>query len=330
MGGDDAPRQVVEGALFAVESDKDLECILVGNTDAVRASLEKHGPVPERISIVHAESIIEMDDAPVESLKRKQNSSIFRTVELVKAKEAAGLVAAGNTGAVVASTMMGLKMISGVRRAGIAAPIPTRHGTCLLIDVGANVNCKPEHLLQYGVMAATYSKTVLDIPEPTIGLLSIGKEGQKGNELVKETHKLFMESDLNFKGNVEGQRLFQGEVDVVVCEGFVGNVIIKTTEGYGENLLYYLTHKAEEIDPENKYKNFRERFHDVFKTCVDYSFYGGAPLLGVDGVCIICHGRSNARAIATAIGVAKRYAANRTNEHIQHEILQLDRTTKVS
>ncbi len=331
MGGDNAPETVVEGALIAAKIYDDTEYVLVGNKDRVRAELEKHGPVPDSIQIVHAGSSIKMDDSPVEALKQKRDSSITVAVQLVKSGEADALVAAGNTGAVVASTMMNLNLLDGVRRAGIAAPIPTPRRISYLADVGANVNCKPEHLVQYGAMAAAFVRATGLAENPSIGLLSVGKEGQKGNELVKEAYRLFKETNLNFKGNMEGTSLFHGDMDVVICEGFVGNVIIKFFESSGDNILEFINTIAREKDPDGRHLDFLKSVTDELANRLNYSSYGGAPLLGVNGICIIGHGRSDARAISNAIGVARKCVKHDVNKSIQHEIhLLLEKTTHVS
>jgi glycerol-3-phosphate acyltransferase PlsX len=330
MGGDDAPRQIVEGAVYAARSVDSITCILVGDEAKVRAELARLVPVPKNIEIVHAPSFIDMGEVPVETLKKKRDASIIVAVELVKNGEADALVAAGNTGAVVAGTMLGLNMIEGVKRAGIAAPTPTLHGISYMIDVGANVNCKPDHLVQYGAMASTYMRLVSSVKEPKVGLLSVGKEGQKGNELVKEAHRLFEETSLNFVGNVEGTEIYNGDVDIIVCEGFVGNVILKSSEGYAENILSSLDNIVREKDPAGIYEGFRSKVIKELFHRFDYSTFGGAPLLGVNGVCIICHGRSNARAITNAITVARQCAEHRVTEHIRNEINLLDKATRVS
>ena len=239
MGGDAAPAVNVEGALKAVERFPDAEVILVGDEAALSAELKRFGADTPRIRIRHASQVVGMDESPVEGLRRKPDSSIKRSVEMLAQKNADAVVSAGNTGAFVAATTFALRPLKGVKRPGIAVtfPIPAGKGKCTVIDVGANIKCKPIHLLQYSIMATIYNQLIHKIEEPIVGLLNIGEEDAKGTDLVKETHALLSRSALKFKGNVEGRDILLGECDVVVCEGFVGNVILKLSEGIWEALL---------------------------------------------------------------------------------------------
>ncbi|MEP9412455.1 MAG: phosphate acyltransferase PlsX [Candidatus Brocadia sp.] len=320
MGGDKAPHEVVEGAVKAAQQFPDDEILLVGDEKAIQHELASCGATLQNISIHHASQVVSMDDPATCSIRQKTNSSITRSVELVAKREAAAVVSAGHTGATVAASTMHLRTLKGVRRPGIAAPFPTRYGTCLVIDVGANIACKPIHLFQYGVMAAIFSKYIFGIKNPRVGLLNIGEEDAKGNDLAKETFTLLSNSDLNFVGNVEGREIFDGKADIVVCEGFVGNVLLKFGEGLSMSLLS--TIKAEAM------KGFWTKLglflckpaFGPLRAKMDFTEYGGVPLLGVNGVCIICHGRSDSKAIQNAVRVALQLSKNKINEHIVSEL----------
>ncbi|MCF6156436.1 MAG: phosphate acyltransferase PlsX [Candidatus Brocadia sp.] len=320
MGGDKAPHEVVKGSVLAAQQFPDSEILLVGDEKAIRHELGSCGITPKNITIHHASQVVDMDDPATYSIRQKVNSSITRSVKLVANGEAAAVVSAGHTGATVAASAMHLRTLKGVRRPGIAAPFPTRLGTCLVIDVGANIACKPIHLYQYGVMAAIFSKYIFGIKDPRVGLLNIGEENAKGNDLAKETFILLSNSQLNFVGNVEGREIFDGKADIVVCEGFVGNVLLKFGEGLSMSLLS--TIKAEAM------KSFWTKLglflckpaFGPLRAKMDFTEYGGVPLLGVNGVCIICHGRSDSKAIQNAVRVALQLSKNKVNEHIVSEL----------
>ncbi|NUO07379.1 MAG: phosphate acyltransferase PlsX [Candidatus Brocadia sp.] len=320
MGGDKAPREIVKGSVLAARQFPDNEILLVGDEKAIRHELDSLGTNAKNIVIRHASQVVSMDDPATYSIRQKTNSSITRSVELVANGEATAVVSAGHTGATVAASTLHLRTLKGVRRPGIAVPFPTRHGTCLVIDVGANIACKPLHLFQYGVMAAIFCKYIFGIKDPKVGLLNIGEEDAKGNDLAKETFALLANSHLNFVGNVEGCEIFDGKADIVVCEGFVGNVMLKFGEGLSMSLLS--TIKAEAM------KSFWTKLglllckpvFGALKAKMDFAEYGGVPLLGVNGVCIICHGRSDAKAIQNAVRVALQLSKNKINEHIVSEL----------
>lgn len=320
MGGDSAPADPVIGAFGAVRVNPRLKIKLVGIKDILEKECDKLGGPPENISIVHAPEVVDMHESPVEALRRKKETSIGRAVELVVRKEADAVLSAGNTGAAVVASTLGMRMLNGVKRPGIAVPIPTANGTCAVIDVGANIKCKPDHLLQYGYMGEVYAQTILGIERPRIGLLSIGEEDEKGNELVKVTNEMLTKSDLDFIGNVEGREIFLGGCDVAVSEGFVGNVLLKVIEGLAESIFSV-------IDAESK-KGVVSRFgswlcrpvYDKFKTKMTYEEYGGAPLMGTDGVCVICHGRSNDKAIQNAIANAAAFVEKDITARISERI----------
>jgi len=304
MGGDFAPATNIDGAIEALNEYRDLSVILVGNETAIKAELDKKDCVQLPISIRHASEVVEMEESPLMALRRKKDSSIRVAVNMVKAGEADAIISAGNSGVVMATALYVLGKLPGVERPAIAAIMPNLNDHFLLLDAGANVDCKPLHLYQFAVMGEAYARGILNIEKPRVGLLSIGEEDVKGNELTKEAFKLIKASNVNFIGNIEGQDMFSGEADVVVCDGFVGNIALKVSEGLAETIVEMLK------------REFREKaqgegdasvLKDVFKSFVkrtDYSEYGGAPLLGIGNPCIISHGRSTSKAIKNAIKVA--------------------------
>jgi glycerol-3-phosphate acyltransferase PlsX len=314
MGGDRAPAVVVEGALAYLRDPGRASLILVGDEPVVRRELARLGADPAAFRLVHAPERVEMGEAAATSIRRKPNSSIAVCARLVKDGEAAALVSAGNTGAVVAASQLRLRPLPAVDRPAIATTVPTQHGGCVLLDVGANSDCKPIHLLQFAAMGAVLARGLLQRERPRVGLLSIGEESSKGNELVLATHELLARSTLDFIGNVEGRDIFRGAADVVVCDGFTGNVVLK----FGESVVELLTSMLRrEILRDTRSKlgawilgpAFRR-----FRKQLDYAEYGGAPLLGVNGVVIIAHGSSSPKAIKNAIRVAGEFVDRRMNE----------------
>jgi len=317
MGSDSAPEAEVVGALQAVPELNGHEIVLVGDEARIRGIASRHGGVPSVVRVAHASQVVTMEDAPVEAMRRKPDSSIARCIELVASGEADVAVSAGNTGSVVAQAAFKLGLLEGVRRPGIAVALPTTKGDeTLVIDCGANVNCTPEHLLDYGIMASAYSRHVYGKRSPRVGLLNIGEESSKGNRLVKQAQKLLEASGLNFIGNVEGRDIFAGAADVVVCEGFVGNVVLKVSEGLAETMIGMMKQAIR--------RTLRRRIGAMLckyamvelATKVDYAEFGGAPLLGINGTVMICHGGSDSRAIAIAMRVAAQAAARKVNQHI--------------
>jgi glycerol-3-phosphate acyltransferase PlsX len=275
----------------------------------------------DRIHVEHTGDVVGANEKPLQALRRKGNTSIGRVAALVREGEAEAMVSAGNTGATVASAIFSLKLLEGVRRAGIATFLPTIRGRATVIDVGANVKCRPEHLLQYGIMAGEYVRLILGQEEPTIGLLNIGQEDEKGNELVKETRQMFADADVNFRGNLEGHDVFMGQTDVVVCEGFVGNVVLKTAEGLAVCLIQLLGRTyVEEEGLEGEKLQVIGKSLEWLRRRTDYEEYGGAPLLGVNGVCVIGHGRSDWRAVVNAIRAAARISGLHVNRHMVEEL----------
>jgi glycerol-3-phosphate acyltransferase PlsX len=319
MGGDHAPGPIVAGAVQAVAADPDLTVVLVGDQARVE-SLLPDGPDRARLELFHCTQIVGMEETPVVALRKKPDNSITRCWQLLAGHKVDGIVSAGNTGAMVAGGLFLKLFLKNVRRPGIAAIMPTMRGPCVLIDVGANINPKPEHLFQYGVMGSIFAKAVLGRDRPTIGLMNVGSEEQKGHDLAKETHALFNASPLQpqFIGNVEGRDINRGAADVVVTDGFVGNVVLKTCEGCFEFAIKTATKEVVQALSQERDVALRA-LEDVVHR-YDYSAFGGAPLLGIDGVCIICHGSSGDRAIKNALGIAVQYVRAGLNERIVAEL----------
>jgi glycerol-3-phosphate acyltransferase PlsX len=321
MGGDKAPYEIVKGALLAANQFKNVEIILSGDQKELEKLLStSFMPIPKNIAILHASEVVGMEESGIVAVRKKTDSSITKAVQLVARGEAVAVVSAGNTGAAVAASTMNLRILKGVARPGIMASLPTRSKHCIVIDVGANLKCKPMHLLQYAVMSSVFCRYILDIKEPRVGLLNIGEESSKGNDLVKEAYDLLKESNLNFVGNIEGVDLFEGKCDIVVCEGFVGNVLIKFAEGIAEGILGSLKDESSKgLWSRMGHRLIRPALGRLRRR-MDYSEYGGVPLLGVDGICIICHGRSDFKAIQNAIREAVRFAKTNVNDHIVAEL----------
>jgi glycerol-3-phosphate acyltransferase PlsX len=323
MGGDRAPAAVLAGCWDAAKllTEDDL-VLLVGDEKVIGEGLTRSELSAEKkrlFQTVPASEVIGMDDPPVEAIRAKPNSSIALMCKLVAKGEADVAISAGNTGACVAAAQLRMRTLPGVARPGIAVILPTFYGPVVICDVGANISPQPRHLQQYALMAGAYATAVCGIKSPRVGLLSIGEEDAKGTTTVKDARKLMRDEPLiNFVGNVEGRDLFRGVVDVVVCDGFVGNIILKFTEGIAEGLFQTILSEIQEIDP-----SLLERFKPVMKSIYarhDWQEYGGAPLLGVGGYCIICHGRSDARAIMNALRVGKQLVASGVNEQIVERI----------
>ena len=322
MGGDHAPKSEVEGAIRAART-LGVKVILVGQQDVIQRELAAHSDARGLpIEIVHAKEVITMTDS-VDAIRTKRDSSVHVAARLVRKGVAEGFVSAGNTGAVMATAKMVNGKVEGVDRPALAGVLPTIAGVdkpVVVIDVGANVNCTPGMLAQFAVMGEIYSRIILRQAKPRVGILSIGEEDHKGNELTKSAMRLLKNLNLNFIGNVEGRDIYTGHVDVIVCDGFVGNVALKVSEGLVEMVKHLLQESLEAtITRKIGYVLSKTAFSD-FKKRVDYSEYGGAPLLGVRGVCIICHGRSNANAIRNAIRVAAEFSQGRINQQIEDEL----------
>ncbi|RJP28183.1 MAG: phosphate acyltransferase PlsX [Candidatus Omnitrophota bacterium] len=324
MGGDHAPDVVVEGAIAAVNEYDNVKVILVGDESRIGPLLKKAKFDPNRIEVKHCSEVIEMHESPAASVRRKRDSSIVVGLNLVKEAKGDAFFSAGNTGAVVCAATLSLRMLPGIERPGIAIVTPTLKGISLIIDVGANIDAKPIQLLQYAVMADAYYRYILNKDNPSVGLLNIGEEESKGTDFVKETFELLEKSNLNFIGNVEGKDLFSGKSDIIVCDGFVGNVALKVSESLAEamqeflkkHLLSTLIGKLGVVLLKSSLMRFKKE--------IDYSEYGGAPLLGVDGAVIIGHGRSNVNAIKNAIRVAEEEVDRRFNEKIIEALSKTD------
>jgi len=320
MGGDFGPGPNIEGTLAALKLNPDLEIALVGDAPQLEKLLEQTGHSGKGIEIVAADGCVGMDEKPTDALRKKPNCSIAVCWRLMAGREVDAVVSAGHTGAVVAAGLRTRLFLKGVKRPGIAVALPTLRGRSVLLDVGANPAARPEHLYQYGVMGSIYARELLAIENPRIGLMNIGSEDGKGNDLVRETHALLSENRLGdrYMGNVEGRGLYHGEADVIVCEGFVGNVVLKVSEGMAEMMMKTVSRTVlEQLDAE------KHRANDALE-CLGkqyaYNESGGAPLLGIDGICIICHGSSDGRAIANALRASTMFKDRKINSQIVEEL----------
>jgi phosphate acyltransferase len=322
MGGDHAPEAEVEGAVRAART-LGVKVILVGQEEAVRRELEQHeGSRLLPIEVVNARERITMEDSAAKAVRTKRDSSMRIASRLVRDGVAQGFVSAGNTGAMLATAKMVQGVVPGVDRPALAGVFPTvvKGSPVVVVDVGANVDCSPRMLAQFAVMGEIYSRLILGRPKPRVGILSIGEEDHKGNEMTRAAAPLLKNLSLNFIGNVEGRDIYGGEVDVVVCDGFIGNVALKVSEGLVDMFRHMLRESLEAtISGKIGYVLAKNAFGD-FKKRLDYSEYGGAPLLGVRGVSIICHGRSNANAIKNAIRVAAEFSQGQINQRIESEL----------
>lgn len=317
MAGDHGHEELIAGALLAVEQGG-VGVTLVGDETLLRRSLENHAPskaVTSLVNIVHCTQVIEMNEHPVDAVRKKKDASVMVAFDLVRRGEADAAVSAGNSGATMAAAVRKLGRLGSVNRPGIASIFPTLKKPVVLMDIGANVDCRAQHLLQFAIMAAAFSK-INDVSNPRVGLLTIGEETGKGNNLIKETYPLLEKSSLNFIGNVEGRDVFRGDVDVIVCDGFVGNICLKVSEGLAEAAMAMLREEIlKSFLAKIGYLLARNAFK-AFKKRVDYAEYGGAPLLGINGVGIICHGKSSSQAIKNAILEAEKMVKRNINEDI--------------
>lgn len=320
MGGDHAPSAVVDGAVAAARH-LEAHIALVGARAALEEALSSHPDWSRlRIEIVEAPDVIAMTDSPAAALRRKPRASIRVAADMVRQKEADALVSAGHTGATVMAAYGAFGMIPGVDRPALAASIPTRARPAILVDAGANVECRPHHLLQFAVMGGVYARVTLGVERPRIGLLSVGEEATKGNELTRDAHQLLKAAPLNFIGNVEGREIYSGIADVIVCDGFTGNVVLKTSEGLVETVEALLGDELQGTFSSQMGYLLSRRAFRRFRRRVDYSEYGGAPLLGVAGLAIVGHGRSSAKAIRNAIAMAYRFATGDFVQRVERDI----------
>jgi phosphate acyltransferase len=320
MGTDSAPGPELDGAIEAARAGY-AQVLLVGPQDRLSQELAKRSANGLPIEIIHASEAVSMGDKATKAFRQRRDSSIRVTARLVHEGKADGMISAGNTGAVMATAKIVLGTLEGVDRPAIAQVFPTAKGTAtVLLDVGANVDCKAHHLVEFAVMGETYYRVIFGVERPRVGLLSIGEEDQKGNELTREALPLLKQLPANFIGNVEGRDLYNGRVEVIVCDGFIGNVVLKCSEGAIEAISSLMREAFESsLSSKAGYVLARQALRN-FKKRVDYSEYGGAPLLGVKGVCIICHGGSNTNAIKNAIRVAAEFSAGKVNEKIEREL----------
>ena len=319
MGGDHAPGPIVAGAIQAVEAEPDLQIVLVGDQAQVEPLLPT-GDARARLETFHSTQVIGMDEKPGKAMLRKPDNSIKRCYELLASRKVDGIVSAGNTGAMVAGGHFLKLFLQGVHRPGIAAVLPSVKGPVVLLDVGANIQAKAEHLYQYAIMGGLYARSVLGVANPRVGLMNVGEEEAKGDDLYREAHAMLSHGPIRdrFIGNVEGRDIHKGQVDVIVCDGFVGNVLLKYCEGVFEFLMGVVGRElvgkldAERPLGEQACRELAQRYH--------YSTYGGAPLLGINGACIICHGSSKERAIKNALLAAARYSREQLSEAIVKEL----------
>jgi len=331
MGGDHAPSVNVEGAVETVNECDDVDVILVGDESSIQKELRNKRYSPNRISVVHASQVVEMHESPMVAIRKKKDSSIRVGIGLVKAGKADAFVSAGHSGVVMATSLMMLGTAKVVDRPAIATLMPTLRDPFIMLDVGATVDCNPQNLLQFALMGSTYCRLILKRPDPKVALLSIGEEDIKGNEVTKEAFRLIKKSKLNFIGNIEGKDIFSGMADVVVCDGFIGNIALKISEGLAETILKMLKQEISSVSTGRVGYLLMKPAIRKFKKRTDYDEYGGAPLLGINGTSIISHGRSSSKAIKNALRVAADYAAKRVYEAITVDIEKdlLDRQAEV-
>lgn len=322
MGGDHAPHVEVEGAVLAAK-EFGSHIILVGDRNVVEKELSRHNAESLPISVRHASEVVGMDESPSKAL-RKKNSSMRLAFDLVKSGEAAAVVSAGNSGAAMATAMFVLRKLEGVDRPAIATVMPTLKGACVVLDVGANVDCKPSHLVQFAIMGDVYAQFILKKERPSVGLLSNGEEESKGTDVTRETHAILKQLPMNYIGYIEGRDIFAGNADVVVCDGFVGNVVLKTSEGLADAIGQMLKEEISKSPLAKLGYLLSKGAFGRFKKKVDYSEYGGAPLLGIDGVGIIGHGGSTPKAIKNAIRVAQEFASSGANDLLLDHIRKYD------
>lgn len=321
MGGDHAPVEIVNGAVQAARKWKSVHLVLVGREDLVKAELKKHRFDGDNITVLHAAEVVEMDDSPTLALRRKKQSSMKLAADLVKSGDCQAFLTAGNTGAMVGFCTLNIGRLKGVIRAGIVTPIPARGGIFAMLDAGANITCTPEQMVQYAVMGSIYMQQVGNVSSPRVGLLNIGTEETKGTPFIKETHKALQAvKDIRYTGYVEGHTVFDGSVDVLLTDGFLGNVVLKISEGLAASLLGLVRDAmTSSIRAQIGAALSRKAFQAVKKS-VDVSEYGGAMLLGVDGVAIKCHGRADATAIFNGINVARNAVQSGMNERIAMQL----------
>ncbi len=322
MGGDNAPDSTIEGSLESIR-EINADIILVGKEKIIKNKIEKNRQDLHKINIVNADDIITNDDKPVQAIRKKKNASMAIGFELLKNGEVDALISAGNTGALLAGGLLKVGRIQGIDRPALAPIYPTKNGISLLIDAGANADCKAKNLVEFGIMGTLYLERVIGINNPRVGLVNIGTEEGKGNKLTIEAYELLKQSSLNFIGNVEARSLTEGIVDVIVCDGFVGNVILKSTEGVAMSLTSMLKEQlTKNLIRKVATMLLKDGLKD-FKSKLDYTEYGGAPLLGIKKAVIKAHGSSNSKAIKNAIKYGEIFVKNNVIESIQDEIVKM-------
>ncbi len=327
-GGDFAPGEIIKGALLAKKELAE-DIVLIGAEKEIREQLTLNKVSADDFMIIDAPEKIGMAESPVGSVRKKKNSSIVVGTNLLKEEKIDAFVSCGNTGAVVCASTLRLGLIKGVERPGIALLLPTKIGVSLVIDVGANIDCKPLHLLQYGIMASVYYDLVLNKNNPSVGLLNIGEEASKGLDILKQVHKLLSLSPLNFTGNMEAREIFSGKCDCIVCDGFVGNIALKVAEGSVETVGRLLTKAMKKGILGKISLLLAKRNLKKFKSSIDYAEHGGAPLLGVDGIVIIGHGRSNSLAVKNAIKVAIRELSQDLTATINRRVNEICQDSRI-
>ncbi len=323
MGGDRGPEIVARAAVEAAKSDpSNLTMVIVGDGQRLESILGDIASVPANVEIVHASETVGMSEAPALAIRKKKDSSIAVALGLMKDRSVDGIVSAGNTGAMVGGSLVTLGRLHGVTRPGLAMFYPTKSGWVVVLDIGANSTCVPQNLYQFGIMGSIFAECHLDVSNPRVGLLNIGEESSKGTEIVKEAYQLLKHGNLNFVGNVEGGDVFGGGVDVVVCDGFVGNILLK----FGESIVGITTNLLREEIKRSLLAKLgavlMKRVFSTFRSRLDYAEFGGAPLLGINGVIIICHGKSSVRAIRNGINMARRFVEYDVNKHIEERFIK--------
>jgi glycerol-3-phosphate acyltransferase PlsX len=327
MGGDYAPENIIAGALEAARNFN-IRPYLVGVSDEIERVLRRHPTRGLDIEIIHAEDVVSMDDHALVALRRKKKSSIRIAADLLKQGDVHGVLSAGHTGAAMATVKVVVGSHDGVERPGLATVLPTLKGLLVIIDVGANIDCKPLHIQQFGIMGHIFAREVLGIEHPRAGLLSIGEEASKGNEQTREAFALLQETPINFSGNLDAKDVYDGDVDVVVCDGFLGNVALKISESLADSLLVIIKEHLSDTFLSRVGMLLSRAAYKKIKKKIDWSEYGGAFLLGIRGICVICHGRSSPNAVKNAIRMAVEFRQHNVNELIQEEILSIQKLKK--
>lgn len=324
MGGDFAPKNVIDGIKSALSERTDIQKLLItGDQHTLKNAIDAAGLKDKRVEIVHASQVVEMHDPATAPVRQKKDSSISIAADLVKNGDAEAIFSAGHTGASVAATSVKWRMLKGVDRPGIASPIPAEHGIGLILDAGANVEAKPKHLVQYAVMGSVYLKHVMGVDKPRIGLMSVGEEDHKGTDFTREVFAMLKDAPINFVGNIEGNDLFDKGIDVVLCDGFTGNVLLKSCEGTAKIMFKWIKSEIKASPLRMLGALISQNAFKAVKKRGSYESYGGSPLLGVNGICIIGHGSSSTIAVKNGIRVACESVAHRVNPHIEEELSKL-------